>query len=216
MTITIPENLSEITLKQYIDFNNSIKEDSSQSYVSRMMIKHFCNIKEDIRDIPMSKFNDTIEIITKTLNQEPKFKQTFIMDGVTYGFIPKLDEIPFGEFIDLENYLSDEDTFNRAMAVMYRPVTIKKNDMYLIEKYDGSDKYEEVMNESPLEVFMGAMVFFYTLGKELLKATTQSLKEEVSNIPQSDSLVVNGVGINQYMHSLEQILDDLMISHRWN
>jgi len=159
----------------------------------------------------MSKFNSTIEILTKTLNQEPKFKKTFSLNGVTYGFIPKLDEIPFGEFIDLESYLSNEDTFNRAMAVMYRPVTMKKNDMYLIEEYKGSEKYKDVMDDSPLEVFMGAMVFFYSLGKELLKATHQSLVEAAKDIQQSDNSEVNGDGINQYMHSLEGILEDLKI-----
>ena len=32
---------------------------------------------------------------------------TFVMDGVEYGFIPKLDDITLGEYIDIDNNIKD-------------------------------------------------------------------------------------------------------------
>ena len=47
-------------------------------------------------------------------------------DEVEFGFIPKLDNISLGEFVDLDSYMSDWDNMHKAMAVLYRPVTFRK------------------------------------------------------------------------------------------
>ena len=69
----------------------------------------------------------------------------------------------FGEYLDLNKYLENEDTYHKALAVMYRPITVKQNDLYDIEKYEGSDKYAEIMQDSPYGVFQGTTVFFWLL-----------------------------------------------------
>jgi hypothetical protein len=40
-------------------------------------------------------------------------------DGVTleFGMIPELDKMTFGEYIDLESYITDWDNMHKAMAV---------------------------------------------------------------------------------------------------
>jgi hypothetical protein len=49
---------------------------------------------------------------------------------------------------------------HKAMAVLFRPIKKKQGTKYLIEDYEGSHKYSELMKEIPLDVVMGAMVFF--------------------------------------------------------
>lgn len=210
MEITIPENLNEITIQQYNEYTKAVKGKTNEDYVDRKMVEIFCNIKQGIREVDFSKFEEAVQIIKESLSKEPQFQSTFTLNGVTYGFIPVLDAISLGEKIDLGKYLGDEDMFNRAMAVMYRPITFKSTNLYQIEEYKGSDAYADIMLEAPLGVFQGAMVFFYRLTNELLKATLPSLEKQIATTLQhEDSSEANGVGTLQSMHLLTETLRDL-------
>lgn len=210
MTITIPENLNEVTLRQYNEYTKAVKGKTNQDYIDRKMVEIFCNIKQGIRQVDFSKFNEAVNILRESLNKEPEFQSTFTLNGVTYGFIPSLDKMSLGEKIDLDDYLGNEDMFHRAMAVMYRPVTFKSNSLYRIEDYEGSDKYADIMLDAPLGVFQGAMVFFYRLTNELLIATLPSLKEEMEEtLAHGDSSGQSGDGIKASMRLLMETLQSL-------
>jgi hypothetical protein len=78
-------------------------------------------------------------------------------------------------------------------------------DMYLIEEYESSDKYADIMREFPVSVFMGSQVFFYNLGKDLVKGMLHSLEEEtLTNTELRRTLEENGAGIPQFMRLLEE------------
>ena len=138
---------------------------------------------------------------------------------VSFGMIPSLDEMTFGEYVDLENFMSDWDNMHKAMAVLYRPITFNKNGKYLIEDYDGSDKYWEVMKDAPVNVALGAMVFFYRLGKKLSKYTMDYLHHQQNQnqpLMQEKDLQRNGDGINQFTLSLEKTYQELIKSQRFH
>ncbi len=85
---------------------------------------------------------------------------------------------------------------HKAIAVLYRPITYKKKQQYLIEEYESSDKYD--MSETTLDIVFGAIVFFYNLRNELQKTILNYLATQKEiELPQHlrDSLQ-NGVGIN--------------------
>ena len=98
------------------------------------------------------------------------------------------------------------------MAVLYRPITRRLGEKYLIEDYEGSDKYSEALKEMPLDIALGAYVFFYHLGNELLKSTMTYLEEnpQVQSILNKHNLENAGDGTQVYMHSLKEMLEDLM------
>ena len=123
----------------------------------------------------------------------------FKLQDEEFGFIPKLDEMTFGEYIDLDNYLADWQQMDSAMAVLFRPVTYKRKGKYLIEDYVSSEKYD--LSEMPLNVVLGSLVFFCDLKNELLKHIMNYLKtQDIVDIPQSlKDLLESGVGINPYM-----------------
>ena len=100
---------------------------------------------------------------------------------------------------------------HNAMAVLYRPVTKKLKDKYQIEEYNGSYTYCDAMNFMPVDVVLGAVVFFYNLGNELLKSTIVYLEnnQEFQNIVNNHNLEVNGVGIHHSMLLLKEMLEDL-------
>jgi hypothetical protein len=69
------------------------------------------------------------------------------------------------------------------------------------------------MKEMPLDVVMSAMVFFYDLGKELLRAIPsyiQSNLTEEQTYQLKQTLAQNGVGTNQYTDSLEETFSSLI------
>ena len=85
---------------------------------------------------------------------------------------------------------------NKAIGVLYRPITYKKKKQYLIEEYESADKYD--MSEVTLDVVFGSLVFFYSLKNELQKTILNYLATQKEiELPQHlrDSLL-NGAGIN--------------------
>jgi hypothetical protein len=102
---------------------------------------------------------------------------------------------------------------HKAMAVLYRPITHRDKNRYLIEDYEG-DKYAEVMKKAPLDAVFGSIVFFYNLNNELLEITLNSLKKEMNqetNIVPKQILEESGIGINQFMDLLKGMLPDSTI-----
>jgi len=211
--LKIPTSLSEIKLVQYQKFLAIAKDNEESEFLQQKMVQLFCGI--DLKDVAQIRYKDVAEItanINNLFTKENKFIQRFKMGGVEFGFIPNLDEMSTGEYMDLDNYITDWDTMHNAMAVLYRPITNKIGDKYQIEEYKGSITYADVMRHAPLDVVLGAMVFFYNLGNDLLKSTIDYLEnnKEVQNILNKHNLENVGDGIQVSMLLLKETLEDLM------
>ena len=222
--LEIPVDLSEITLSQYQDYLKIYEEwdKEDEIYIKSKMLQIFCGLKpEDTLKIPLASFDNTIQHLLDCLNADTPLIRKFTMSGkdkegedaeLEFGFIPKLDEISFGEFIDLEKYMSDWQTMHKAMAILFRPIIQKKKEFYRIDDYGGSARYSSVMLDMPVSVAIGASVFFYRLGTKLPLFTMDYLqevlkKEEVT--PQlKQVLEKNGDGINQYTHLLKEMSEE--------
>ena len=132
------------------------------------------------------------------------------MSGNEYGFIPNLDEITYGENKDITSYISDWKTMHKAMAVLYRPIKQKQNSKYLIDDYEGSHNYSEVMKNMPLDVVLGAMVFFWNLTNALLNSIPNYLEKEIKQAQmQGVDLAESGEAIQNSMHLLKETLQNL-------
>ena len=216
LEISIPTKLSEIKLSQYQKFLKIADGNIDNELLHQKMVQIFCGI--DLKDVAEIRYKDVLEI-TASLglmfeNKNHRFINRFKMGGVEFGFIPNLEDISFGEYTDLDTYLNDWTQMHKSMAVLYRP--IKKNGLngtYEIEKYNGSITYSDVMKHAPLDVVLGANVFFYNLSNELLSSTMTYLEEnqEVQNILKSQTLDGNGDGTLHTMLSLKETLNDLII-----
>ena len=213
VNIDIPETLAEITLKQYQKYNEVVEKNDDQDFLSIKFVQIFCNLKqENIKSIKLTDFENTVALITKAFEKKRFFKQRFELNGTEFGFIPDLENISMGEYIDLNKYLGDHKTLHKAMAVLYRPIIKKTRDMYLIEEYEGSDKYSFQMLSAPLDVVLEAQVFFYNLAKELLLTTMDYFKKDkemMKNKQVQEILAKDGDGTQALMSWLE---DDYWIS----
>ena len=134
------------------------------------------------------------------------------MEEVGYGFIPDLDKITLGEYIDLDTNLGDWNNMHKAMAVLFRPVKDTYKGKYIIEEYEdgtGAEKYKEM----PLEIVMGSLLFFYNLKNELLETILNSLNREVKmklTTQQRETLLGSGDGITRYINWLKEMQPESM------
>ena len=212
VNINVPDSLNEITLYQYQRFEKLIQENEASHFVNQKTIEIFCNIElKDVARIRIADIDDLLLHLNNLLQQKPKLTKTFKLGVYEFGFIPKLEDMTSGEFIDLENYLSSTESLHQAMAVLFRPIKSKVKDLYTIEEYESSYKYSEVLKHMPLDIALGAMVFFWTLQKDCVNALTDYIQNEVEQSEQAKQVLAkSGVGINQFTQQLKGIFSDSM------
>jgi len=211
--INVPSSLSEITLGQYQKFLKIAENNPDGNFLNAKMIEIFCGIPlSDSYKLKMSSVTAILDILNEMLAITPQHVERFKMNGIEYGFIPDLDEVSLGEYIDLDNNASKWEQMHVAMNVLYRPIKTSKVGKYNIEEYDV--KFPEVMKDMPLDAAIGSLFFFYNLGMELSKHTILYLdnQAEMEVIQEQLTLGKNGDGINQFMGSLTEILQGLKIS----
>ena len=214
VNINVPDSLNEITLYQYQRFEKLIQENEASHFVNQKTIEIFCNIElKDVARIKIADIDDLLLHLNNLLQQKPKLTKTFKLGVYEFGFIPKLEDMTSGEFIDLENHLSSTETLHQAMAVLFRPIKSKVKDLYTIEEYESSYKYSEVLKYMPLDIALGSMLFFWTLQNDCVNALADYIQNEVEQSEQvKQVLVKNGVGINQFTQQLKGIFSDSMPS----
>jgi hypothetical protein len=229
LELRVPQKLQAIKLRQYQEYLKIQKEnedaEDAANFLNSKCIQIFCGLTlKESYNLPVKMFDGVLQQIGRCFEEPTPLIKEFSMTGsngieVSFGMIPSLDEMTFGEYVDLENFMSDWDNMHKAMAVLYRPITFNKNGKYLIEDYDGSDKYWEVMKDAPVNVALGAMVFFYRLGKKLSKYTMDYLllqQNQKGALMQEKDLERNGDGINQFMLSLEKTYQELIKSQKFH
>lgn len=186
--ISIPSTLNDIKLgewQKFIDIQEGNKDNDDANFISLKALQIFCGVKlKDSYKIPLSSFDGIIKHLTEILSSPTPRINRFELkgtDGVTveFGLIPNLDKMSYGEYQDLESYIYDYKTLHKAMAVLYRPLSWSSGDRYKIHPYKGTEELSHVMKEMPVDVALGAKVFFYRLARKLQSYTMDSLLEEV-------------------------------------
>ena len=209
LEILVPDSLNEITLGQYQKFLRV--EQNNEQFVAQKMLEIFCGVK--LTEAMAMRIKDVRAIIShldELLNQQPQLVKKFSLKGQEYGFIPNLEDMSFGEYIDLDTFLGDWSNMHKAMSVLYRPIKDKYGERYNIVDYDVVDA--EHLRDMPLDAVISSLLFFYRLGIDLSRLMTDYLEqEEESRIVQYLNSDRSGVGINQYINSLKETLDDLNI-----
>ena len=210
--IKVPSTLNEIPLKHYQDFLSVQKNSSDEEFVAQKMVEIFCGIRLiEVAKIKLTSLNELIAHFTKLFEQTPKFTPTFKIGEIEFGFIPELEEITFGEYVDLDSHLQSWDNFHKAMAVLYRPIKTRKGEKYDIKDYDPNADMQELMRFAPLDVCISASLFFWTLESELLQATLNYLEKQMKKdkslsqtLAKQLNLAKDGDGISRFMQSLKE------------
>ena len=211
--ISVPDTMKDITLGEYQSFLKIQENEKDQYVLGSKMIEIFCKVPYgNMIEYRMSHINKLTKKITSIFEEEtPDLIKHFKINNLEYGFIPNLDEMTFGEYVDLDTYFKDWENMHLAMSVLYRPVLQKYSDRYIIDKYKADGQID--LKQMPLNVCFSSIVFFYNLGNDLSKTMLDYLKpQEMEALIQSQVLHQSGGGINQFMHSLKEILQNTKIS----
>lgn len=210
--IIVPTSLNEIPLKHYQEFMKVYNSGSDETFIAEKMVQIFCGLKlADVINIKATDVFDVVESLNKLFNSVPKFENRFTLGGVEFGFIPNFEEITSGEYIDLENYITDIGTMHKAMAVMYRPIVAKDKEKYTIKEYTGAEEFAEAMKYAPLGIVLATNVFFWTLKTDLLKGIVTYLKEQTKKMSLANGInsINNGDGTQLSINSQMEMLEDL-------
>jgi hypothetical protein len=213
LKVVVPTSLSEITLDQYQRF---VRLEGDEEFLTHKMLEIFCSVP--LAQLPNVKFKSLAGVVNRLngmFNEKPSLKQKFTIGKQTFGFVPNLEDITFGEYVDLDNYMSSTADLHKTMAVLYRPVTNELGKRYDIEPYESAERYCETMKQAPMDVVLGATLFFYRLGNDLLNATTRSLENPQTNTLLSRSLEENGDGILRFITSLKATSEPLKKLEDW-
>jgi hypothetical protein len=173
---------ADVTLEtwlQLIDFETGTKtEEATETIAALSDIP-----KKLVKELALS---DVAIIMSKIgelqSKQDTKLKRIIEINGIEYGFHPDLDSISLGEYADIEQFIKNgiDKQLPELMAVLYRPIKLKKNDIYIIDSYDGDIRLRaEEMKQMSAEQVQSALVFFYTLGKVLSEILPLYLMERL-------------------------------------
>lgn len=213
LSITVPTELSDVTLGQYQKFIKVQKTNEDPTFIAQKMIEIFCNIDlKDTFNIKVADVNEIVGILNKLFDDKPNLVTKFKLDGKEYGFIPKLEDVTLGEYVDIDNYLKDWDNMHLAMNVLYRPIKIQYGDKYDIVDYTGKETVD--MKQMPLDVAFSSLIFFYHLGIDLSSNMMDYLVDRQWNslTEGETSSALDGVGMDQFTSSLKEILQSTKIS----
>lgn len=197
MEINIPTSLKDITMRQFIAYEKSDKTDDD-------CIIHLCNFVSP-KLLSKKDYTEIVTLLRVLLNSPVEFKKTFKHDGISFGFIPNLDVITTDEYLHIDEYVKKPDTWNKALAVLYRPLTKRKknwfkrntHDLYDILPYKEENAFEDLMLDVSCVYYLGAMVFFYNLGNDLLKSMQDYSVQLENKTKKKVTSMINGDGMFQ-------------------
>ena len=194
-TYKIVDSWKDVTLEKWQQLVLGKKKSKTQE--AKETIKALSTLP--IKLVEEMSLSDVAAIFEKLSNLqiEGKLKKVFEIDEVEYGFLPDLDEITLGEWADIEHYIKDgiDKNMHKIMAVLFRPVTSKEGKMYSVQAYkDGRERAEKFRKKMNAEQVQQSLVFFWSLGNELLTTLPLFLMEKMNKIQAEMNLAKSGVG----------------------
>ena len=170
--IKVSLDYSTITVKQYVDFLNNEGNDIGQVSAILGQSKDFVRqlTPEDIDKV----INGFREVITNPMaNHQHKWNG--------YGFIPDINKISFGEWLDLDTNCKDfTKNLPKLLSILYRPITSEIGTKYKIEQYTADHlSNAKDFEQMPLSIANGALLFFSTIEKELVTTSLSYLEQQI-------------------------------------
>jgi hypothetical protein len=199
-TYNLINSWSDVTLEKWIsliDLEAGSKTKEAEETIATLSDIPRKLIKElSIRDVA---------IIMKKLSELQNRQDTVLtkvieIDGIEYGMHPNLDDITLGEYADIETFIKGglEKNMPELMSVLFRPVTERSGEVYVIAAYDGNITIRaEAMKKMSAEQVQSTLFFFYNFvigfSKIMPSFLIEQTQEKVKQL-QTETLQNAGVG----------------------
>lgn len=211
VSLRVPTEWNDITIEQYQKFAQ-LSDDYDEEQLQNKMLEIFCGVTSlTAMDMTIHQRQEICQKVAKIFDQEPRFIQKFNLYGREYGFHPNLNDMTFGEFIDLEEFQSDPKNLHKLAAILFRPITNSFGSRYEIEPYSANVDEQEKMKRAPAGVVLASIVFFWKLGTTLCRDTLKFLeKMDEPSEARNDSSLRNGDGSRLSTDFVVETLRELM------
>lgn len=223
LEVNIPSGWQDVTLKDYLAYQKALKPYEGVEDYDRIVfekaINHFCNIStEDLYDIPVENYNALFDRVKDILTEgyDLPLVHRFTILSTEFGFIPNLNEMSYGEYLDLVTYFKDMwVNMPTIMSILYRPVIESDKSTYSISSYKGTNENtEELFKEKlTMDIVWGAIGFFLNLQKDLVNDTLIFLSKKMENlttdIVHSETLIKSGQDTSQLQSLLTEMSQNL-------
>jgi hypothetical protein len=181
--LTIPNEWSDITIGVYQEYVKIQESKASEKNKVIRSLALLCNTSPFVvKKMAYTDLLDIMNIIKGMIDTEPKeedFKKLFTFSDIEFGFVPNLNKLTTGEYIDLESYCKNPiENLHIIMSILYRKVINKVNDRYAIEPYNPDEFKEELFKDCPMNIALSSLGFFLTLGERLARISHRYLKQQ--------------------------------------
>ena len=196
-TYNLIDSWSDVTLEKWMQLSKT--EDATKTEESEETIAALSDLPRQL--IKELALRDVVIITNKIAElqgeRETTLRKVIEIDGIEYGMHPDLSEITLGEYADIETFIKEgiQKNLPELMAVLFRPIVEKENDIYTIEAYDGNIKIRaEIMKKMSAEQVQSVLVFFYRFVMIflqimpfcLMQRTKEMIKQSQMGILQQD------------------------------
>lgn len=193
ITVNMPVSLADITLNQFQKISMLSKETDEE-----IKARAYCSIVysipgETVKRTPKVVLSQLVKAVDEVMQQTPEFVNRFTLHGTDYGFIPDLDRMTAGEWVDMETVGFDPENLHKLMAIFYRPVIETKGEKYLINPYTG-DEDSEAMKDTPANIIIGALLFFSRIANDCIISIPNLIGTTPTHTLNGGNLANAGVG----------------------
>ena len=184
MEIRIPGRYAEIPLSRFIAYHKA------KGDVQKLMGITGAGFR-DVEALTPSAVKELLQRVADILELATAVRvQRFKKGAQTLALIPDLTEMTMREWSDLmalasdiwkEDGSTDYTNLPDFMAILYRPVTESIQDRYRIADYrsDRND-HKDILLDMTMDKVQGALLFFWSLRRKLLKDSLRSLEEKMT------------------------------------
>jgi hypothetical protein len=153
-----------------------------------MIISLFTKIPfPELKNLQVEQIN-LIEAFLSDRMEIPKENElilTFNYNGVEYGLENDWSKLAWGAWVDFEVYSSENiyQNLHKIMAILYRPVITQdsknlKNYKIVPYKSEEIDERAEIMKDVPVQFWLGAAQFFFSIVKTYIENMQASLESK--------------------------------------
>lgn len=159
---------SNLTLKQYFELMDSIKDVKDPLIINSEMIRIIFNIEID-GDLPWSKYRDYVEQLSflKDPYKPKKPSNFYVINGIKFKTCLNIAEITTAQYIDFQELTKRGDNKNILNCFFVKDG----------ENYGDSDYSDLLWNHLTVDVYSDVMFFFINLLKNLMLNTLTCSKK---------------------------------------
>ena len=204
----------EITIEQFQRLQN--KEDLYKTSPPDLL-SLFLNVPvNELKDLPLNQMEFVQTYLMSQMTEsslKDELYNVFTHNGIEYGLENDWSKLAWGAWMDMEVFSSEkiEENIHLIMAILYRPITERKNGKYKISPYKADEIEDRAyeFRQLPIKYWFGASSFFF------LTATiyTSNIKSSLMWTNKTNQMIMKGWEILPKWVKKRLPLDTILVSH---